>query len=174
MGFKLVITGNLPLNRLSALPHPIHDLEMLSIWTSSSSSFPLPPHPSTSFTFSFLDLLKTYTLFFSVYFSFLSYCTWKFFASLFSVLLVLCVGEVWVDRIWPEIAVESPTTNDWLPVNDRYVCRRFRISLTHPFGQSPLHLSLRGDFVCMEFVCQLRELGPQMLTIKIAPICNTF
>ncbi|KAL1462620.1 hypothetical protein WDU94_014442, partial [Cyamophila willieti] len=56
----------------------------------------------------------------SIYvFSFLSYCTWKFFASLFSILLVLCVGEVWVDRIWPEIAVESPTTDDWLPVNDR-------------------------------------------------------
>uniref|UniRef100_A0A8D9EG49 Protein FAM134C n=1 Tax=Cacopsylla melanoneura TaxID=428564 RepID=A0A8D9EG49_9HEMI len=59
------------------------------------------------------------TLIVSLLFYFLSYCTWKFFASLFSILLVLCVGEVWVDRIWPEIAVESPTTDDWLPVNDR-------------------------------------------------------
>lgn len=59
------------------------------------------------------------TLVLTLIFYFLSYCTWKLFASLFSVLLLLCVGDLWVDRIWPEIAVESPTSDDWLPVSER-------------------------------------------------------
>lgn len=58
------------------------------------------------------------TLALSLIFYFLSYCTWKFFASLFSLLLILCIGEVWVHQIWPEIAVETPS-DDWLPVNER-------------------------------------------------------